>query len=159
MASKVMKRKYVIGLLVLLAMATVSTYAWSANELTTDPTNVYVSSSPGSLYTVTSYSSRPYGKNNVTITFKLAGAIGTPNVGLQFLNGTTGAPLHISGTVTVDGVAVSANADNTYTLTSLAGTVAGTQHWVSITETGAWKDLDSTMGGNQYFSGVMLVIP
>jgi hypothetical protein len=74
MVNKVMKRKYIIGLFVLLAMATVSTYAWSVDSsLSNEPSQVYVTSAASTSATITNFSSRPLGKNKILIQFTLAG--------------------------------------------------------------------------------------
>jgi len=71
MAGKVQKRKYVIGLFILLAMATVSTYAWTTDvTLNTDPTTVYVTSNPGTTTTIGSYSSKPLGIKLVNTVYR-----------------------------------------------------------------------------------------
>jgi hypothetical protein len=150
--NKVQKRKYVIGLLVLLAMATVSTYAWSTDEtLTTDPSTVYVTSNPGTTTTIGSYSSKPLGKNKIEI--KFTSAVAVADIDFMFID-STGDIIPSGATVKIDGgAAIVANADGTYSKAALA---IGA-HTITVEGSGVWKDIGSA-GGTQTFNGLMLVI-
>ena len=151
MAGKVQKRKYVIGLFILLAMATVSTYAWSADvTLTTDPTTVYVTSNPGTTTTIGSYSSKPLGKNKIEI--KFTSAVATANVDWMFLD-SSGDLIASSNLVKLDTDTITANADGTYS----KATLSIGAHTIEITGSGVWRDIGSA-GGDQTFGGLMIVI-
>jgi hypothetical protein len=151
MAGKTQKRKYVIGLLLLLAMATVSTYAWSVDvTLTTDPTTVYVTSNPGTNTTISSYSSKPLGKNKIEIKFTSADSVA--DVDWMFLD-SGGDLIACGNTVELDGATITANADGTYS----KDTLLIDDHIIEITGSGVWKDIGSA-GGDQTFGGLMIVI-
>lgn len=152
MANKTMKRKYVIGLFVLLAMATVSTYAWSIDtSLNTDPTKVYVTTNANTTTTVSGYSSKPLGKNKIEIKFTTASA--SADVDWMFLDGS-GDIVNCTYTVKLDTVTITKNSDFSYSKAALATGA----HTIEITGTGVWKDLNSVTGGDQTFNGLMLVI-
>jgi hypothetical protein len=163
--NKVQKRKYVIGLLVLLAMATVSTYAWSMDEtLNTETSQVYVTSNAGTDVTITSFKAKPIGKNKVQITFTTDEDC---EMSFGFLNSTTGDLINVNRDVTMDiagGGAADCTEDATdYTWAAPATVTAGNQVIVIERATGQtdqtlWKDLDTASVGNQTYGGLMIII-
>lgn len=159
--NKVQKRKYVIGLLVLLAMATVSTYAWTANEdLNTDPTTVYVTSNPETATTISGYSSKPMGKNKISIEFTVEDA--AANVEFMFID-ADGEIIECDRSVSFDGGAALVPTDGVYSVASGVFTVD--DHEITITraagqtDTDLWKDLVASTGAvDDTFAGLMIVI-
>ncbi len=151
MVNKVQKRKYIIGLFLLLAMATVSTYAWSVDEtLNTDPTTVYVTKSPGTTTEVSDYSSRPLGKNKILIEFSTDVEA---DIEFQFLD-TSGNIIICDQDVELNDVDIEDDTEGSYIEDALA---AG-DHTIVVKGTGVWKDLDSVTEGAQTFNGLMIVI-
>ncbi|HIH88108.1 TPA: hypothetical protein HA344_02730 [Candidatus Bathyarchaeota archaeon] len=157
MANKVMKRKYIIGLFVLLAMATVTTYAWSAEApLATDPTTVYVSAPAGSTTTISSYSSKPLGKNKIEIKFTLSAS--PTNYDFMFI-GTDGEILSadVAYTVATAGGTQTGPTSGVYSVASTA--VSQVITITDSTKTGnLWKSLTNDDGSGDEFHGLMIVI-
>ena len=164
MVNNIQKRKYVIGLLLLLAMATVSTYAWSINEsVETDTSQVYVTSSPGTNVTITSYVSKPIGKNKIQITFT-TDANATMSFG--FLNSTTGDLINVNRDVeiAIDGGASTNCVEGTDYVWAAPATVTAGDQIIIIQRAGGqvdtdlWKDIDTVSAGDQTFGGLMIII-
>ena len=163
MANKVMKRKYVIGLLVLLAMATVSTYAWSYNESTTDPAKVYATGPSNALLsidtTTSAYKIVVYGKNEFDITFACTNEGITP-VDVQFEFIKTNGDIMTPATATVQIGADRAAATAASTLTETDGI-----YTLSGLDTGSYTirvygtDCVGSLAGGQPFQGAEFIIP
>ena len=164
--NKVQKRKYVIGLLVLLAMATVSTYAWSIDEtLTTDPSQVYVTTNSGTEVNISNYESKPLGKNKIQITFTTDVDC---DMNFTFID-DDGEIIDVNRDVEIaidSGVSTDCteNSDNTW---SAPAQVTAGDHIIVIqraaaqTDTQLWKDLYYSGAGDvsyQTFDGLMIVI-
>lgn len=163
MQKKTNVHKYIIGLVLILSMVVVSTYAWNADSsLTTDPTKVYVTSSPGTTTTITSYSSKPLGKNQIHVSLTTATASATNGIDFMFLD-SSGNIIACNRDVSWNGgAAITVNSDNTYTV---AGPITTGTYTIDITrhtgqvDTVLWKDLNnSTIAGMQTFNGLMVVI-
>ena len=148
MVNKVQKRKYVIGLLLLLAMATVSTYAWSVNSTIDDePVTVYVTSAANTNATISDFTSKPLGKNKIQIKFTFDGT--ATNCTLQFIE-TNGdlITIGVGNTVKWDGNAVVAYEDG------YSHTVAnGISYTVTVEGTNVISDLD---GSGTDYSGILM---
>ncbi len=97
MEKRVMKRKYLVGLFVLLAASIASTWAWSINTITAENEKVYVNQYGIATGAVTSFKSFPVGKNVVEIRFKVSGANGICNVTLM---NTLGNPMTVNSNTT-----------------------------------------------------------
>jgi hypothetical protein len=162
--NKVQKRKYVIGLLVLLAMATVSTYAWSTDEQTADPTKVYVTGQSSTTATIGTVVSKPVGKNQIKITVPIATAAATNGIDFMFV-ASNGTVIKCNRDVKWDGgSAITPDSDGIY---SVAGSIATGSYAITITRTAAqatasdvttWKDLRYGTAGLETFDGIMIVI-
>ncbi len=148
--NKVQKRKYVIGLLVLLAMATVSTYAWTVDTTTVDdePVKVYVTSSGTATATISDFVSKPLGKNKIQIKFTYAGT--ATNCTFQFIDSDGEIIVVDDGANTVNwgGVEMTAFEDG------YSHVVAdGNTYTITVEGTGVISDLD---GSGADYQGLLL---
>lgn len=159
MSNNVQKRKYVIGLFILLAMATVSTYAWSYDTslATKDPTTVYVTSASATDYQIGSYSVKILGTKDFKVYFTGTG-LATPVVQFMFLN-ADGTVMAASGvTVTLHDITantntvLSANSDNVYTLSA----ISATNYYIDVNGAGCVGNLN---GSGTAFVACEFVIP
>jgi len=153
------RRKYLFGLIVLLAIATATTYAWTVDETLEDTTTAYnVQTASG--ITVSNYSSRPIGKNKIEIKFTISGAP-TTGMDVSFYNGT-GTIIDVVNTdiaFKFAGSGIAHTNDDTNKLyTAATGVLGAGEVTITISCTNAYKDIDSATAGNQTFSSLFIAL-